>query len=171
MSRAAEIFARLGMVPAVPAPPQLRVRPLDGSLQFVPAASDAPVTREVSLLRARLLALADTQGLPDSLVRQLTELDISSSAGLDDMQLSVFLKMLRDTAMRRAGKRPPGDTATILCARCGPVWVHPDLAAALPMVGAWPRALSCPWCFIRNAGGGVPRPRVTELTMRPCDTE
>lgn len=56
---------------------------------------------------------------------------------------------------------PFDDTAPIYCERCGPVWVHPDVAAVLPVVDGWPRALGCPWCFIRKAGGYVPRPPVT----------
>jgi hypothetical protein len=44
------------------------------------------------------------------------------------------------------------------CQQCGPVWIHPDIVAALPMVNGWPRALGCPWCFVRKAGGPIPRP-------------
>jgi hypothetical protein len=68
--------------------------------------------------------------------------------------------MLEDAAERHAGRVPAGHTAPIHCARCGPVWVHPDIAAVLPVVGGWPRALGCPWCFVRKAGGTIPRPSV-----------
>lgn len=71
---------------------------------------------------------------------------------------------LDDTATRWAGKVPLDETAPIYCTQCGPVWTHPAVAAVLPVVDGWPRALGCPWCFIRKAGGYVPRPLVT------CDT-
>jgi hypothetical protein len=30
----------------------------------------------------------------------------------------------------------------------------------LPKVGGWARALGCPWCFVRKAGGFIPRPSI-----------
>ena len=73
----------------------------------------------------------------------------------------MFLHMLADTAERHAGRVPQTDTAAMYCQHCGPVWVHPDIASVLPVVGVWPRALGCPWCFVRKAGGVIPRPPVT----------
>jgi hypothetical protein len=69
--------------------------------------------------------------------------------------------MQRDIDDRHAGRVPAGDTARMLCRGCGPVWIHPDIAAVLPVVDGWPRALGCPWCFVRKAGGFIPRPSVT----------
>lgn len=119
--------------------------------KIVPAARQA---------RAHLLALAEAANLPAALVHRLHDVDLAACDGLDDPQLRAFLHQLHDTATRHAGERPPEDTAPILCAHCGPVWAHPVLAAALPVVGGWPRALGCPWCFVRKAGGTVPRPPV-----------
>lgn len=81
--------------------------------------------------------------------------------GLDGRQLAALDSMQRDTDDRHAGRVPTGDTARILCKGCGPVWIRPDIAAVLPMVDGWPRALGCPWCFVRKAGGYIPRPPVT----------
>jgi hypothetical protein len=68
--------------------------------------------------------------------------------------------MQRDTDDRHAGRVPAGDTARMLCKGCGPVWIHPTIAEVLPVVDGWPRALGCPWCFVRKAGGYIPRPPV-----------
>jgi hypothetical protein len=76
-------------------------------------------------------------------------------------QYSALDSMAADSAERHAGCIPPDDTAVIHCHHCGPVWAHPDIAAALPVVGGGPRALGCPWCFVRKAGGYIPRPPVT----------
>lgn len=75
--------------------------------------------------------------------------------------LGALESMQRDADDRRAGRVPAGDTARMLCNGCGPVWIHPDIAAVLPVVDGWPRALGCPWCFVRKAGGYIPRPSVT----------
>ena len=61
----------------------------------------------------------------------------------------------------RPGGVPAGHTAPTHCAHCGPVWAHPGTAAALPVVGGWPRAAGCPWFAIRKAGGYIPRPAVS----------
>lgn len=123
-------------------------------------AATLPLRPELQGARLHLLALAEAADLPAALVHRLHDLDLAACDGLDDPQLRAFLRQLRDTAMRHAGERPPEDTATILCAHCGPVWAHPTLAAALPVVGGWPRALGCPWCFVRKAGGTFPHPPV-----------
>lgn len=117
--------------------------------------------REMDGCRARLLALADTLGLPHSLVRRIPGTELHLWAAVPADALPVYLHALDDMATRQAGKVPPGDTASIYCQHCGPVYVHPEVAAVLPVVNGWPRALGCPWCAIRKAGGDVPRPRVT----------
>ncbi|WP_143154276.1 hypothetical protein [Rhodanobacter sp. OK091] len=80
---------------------------------------------------------------------------------LDACQLAALELMQRDTDDRHAGRVPAGDTARMWCKGCGPVWIHPDIAAVLPVVDGWPRALGCPWCFVRKAGAYIPRPPVT----------
>jgi hypothetical protein len=112
-------------------------------------------------IRAHLLALAVAEGMDVDHVHRLHGLDIAACAGLDAHQLRAYLSMLADTADRHAGRVPLDDTAAIHCEQCGPVWIHPSIAAVLPVVDGWPLALGCPWCFVRKAGGYVPRPPVT----------
>src|SRR5699024_7358710 len=70
-----------------------------------------------------------------------------------------------DTADREAGRLPASYTAKALCRHCGPVWLAPGVAAVLPMVDGWPRALGCPWCHVTPPEGMcIPRPPVTSAT-------
>lgn len=114
-----------------------------------------------SVVRARLLECAESLGADPSLIRGLPEVDLAAYAGVPDHLLRGFVALMMDTADRTAGRVPAGHTAPMHCQLCGPVWTHPDIAEVLPVVGGWPRALGCSWCFIRNAGGYIPRPRVT----------
>jgi hypothetical protein len=107
-----------------------------------------------------LLALAERCGLDPASIHRLRDADVAACGELSDAQLVTYLELLDDTAMRWAGKTPAGHDAAILCHRCGPVWGHPGIAAVLPIVDGWPRALGCPWCAIRKAGGYIPRPMV-----------
>ncbi|MET4570624.1 hypothetical protein [Rhodanobacter soli] len=109
-------------------------------------------------MRAALLALADDLELDRAIIHRLTTADLADCAGFPADALRAYLVALDDTATRQAGKVAVGDTAAIYCARCGPVFIHPDIAAVLPVVNGWPRALGCPWCFVRKAGGTIPRP-------------
>ena len=109
-------------------------------------------------LRVQLLALATANRIGLGHVHKLHNADLAPCIGLDASQLATYLSMLTDTAHRHAGRVPGSDTAAIKCERCGPVWVHPSIAEMLPVVGGWPRALGCPWCFVRTAGGHFPRP-------------
>ncbi len=105
------------------------------------------------------------QALPESELRAISEqLAVCEVADHDDI-LRGYLHALTDTTTRKAGKVPAGDTARMLCAHCGPVWIHPSIVAVLPVVNGWPRALGCPWCHVKpRAGLAIPRPTVT------CDT-
>jgi hypothetical protein len=131
---------------------------------FLPRAVSAPLAPladTLKPLRAHLLALATAAWIDADYVHRLHDLDVAACIGLDDRQLAAYLSMLTDTADRHAGRVPAGDTAPIHCEGCGPVWIHPDIAEVLPVVDGWPRALGCPWCFVRKAGGYIPRPSVT----------
>jgi len=119
-----------------------------------------PLTDALKPLRAHLLALAAAEGTDAAHVHRLHDLDVAACIGLDAYQLARYLAMLADTADRHAGRVPAGDTARMHCEHCGTVWIHPDVAAVLPVVYGWPRALGCPWCFVRKAGGYIPRPPV-----------
>ncbi|WP_149365837.1 hypothetical protein [Rhodanobacter sp. T12-5] len=131
---------------------------------FLPTALSvlsAPVADALKPIRAHLLALAAAEGIDAAHVHRLHDLDVAACVSLDALQLAGYLAMLADTAGRHAGRAPAGDTAAMHCEQCGPVWIHPDIAAVLPVVDGWPRALGCPWCFVRKAGGHIPRPSVT----------
>ena len=116
------------------------------------------LTEALAVERARLLAVAAAECVDAALVHYLQDADLIGCVGLDDGQLAIFLQCLCDTADRHAGRVPKADTALIHCQHCGPVWIHPTIAAVLPLVRDWPRALGCPWCFVRRAGGYIPRP-------------
>lgn len=121
------------------------------------ALLDAPALKQ---LRAHLLALAAADHMDAATIHRLHDLDVAACIGLDARHLAAYLSLLEETAERHAGRVPAGHTAAIHCQHCGPVWVHPDVADVLPMVSGWPRALGCPWCFVRKAGGHIPRPSV-----------
>lgn len=123
-------------------------------------SAPAPAT-PTNTLRAHLLALATAEGFDANHVHRLHDLDIAECAGLSDPQLVGYLRLLTDSSDRRAGRVPVADTAAMYCRGCGPVWIHPTIAAVLPVVNGWPHALGCPWCFVRNKGGTIPRPPVT----------
>ncbi len=137
---------------------------VEAETRFSATTTSAPLSRladALKPLRARLLALAERQVVEVTHVHRLHDLDVAACAGLDDCQLAAYLDMVRDTAGRHAGRVPLDDTAAMHCEGCGPVWIHPDIAAVLPVVDGWPRALGCPWCFVRKAGDYIPRPPVT----------
>lgn len=110
--------------------------------------------------RTALLALADRLGLDPARVHRIADADLVLWSAIPEVSLRAYLLALDDTATRQAGRIPAGDTAAIHCKGCGPVWVHPGIAAVLPVVGGWPRALGCPWCFVRRAGAYIPRASV-----------
>lgn len=113
---------------------------------------------------ARLLAAAGAEYADPDLIHRLTAADVAACDGLPDTVLQAYLRALEANAERMAGRVPAGETAAILCVRCGPVWAHPAVAAVLPKVNGWPRALGCPWCHVRKAGQYIPRPPVTCAT-------
>lgn len=118
--------------------------------------------------RARLLALAAAGYRAPELVRQLPEAELAAwaewlravPAEQHPGALRAWLDTLADEADMRAGRKPPSYDAPVLCARCGPVWLPAAQARLLDVRDGWPRALGCPWCFIRAAGGFIPRPPV-----------
>lgn len=138
------------LVPVVPAVPVKKYK----------GAIETPKTVQPERVRSRLVRLANAKGRDPALVDRIAVADLQDYADMDDAKLSALLSMLSDDADREAGRVPTGDTAVILCRSCGPVWVNRAIAAVLPVVGGWPRALGCPWCFIRAAGGYIPRPCV-----------
>lgn len=105
---------------------------------------------------ARLLAILRAENLPD----QLLGLDHGDLSGLADNALRTYVRMLAEEAERKAGNVPADETAMALCRHCGPVWVHPAVAAVAPVIDDTPYLLGCPWCHVRGAGKAIPRPPV-----------
>ncbi|WP_449428800.1 hypothetical protein [Rhodanobacter umsongensis] len=166
----AAILEQAGLAPVAPAVSRQAGAAPALTLQRVPVAPAVPVQKQEGVaetadplhaIRVHLLALAAAEGMDAAHVHRLRDADLAACIGLDARQLAAYLGMLRDTADRRAGRVPLDDTAAIHCEQCGPIWVNPDIAEVLPVVGGWPRALGCPWCFVRKAGGYIPRPCVT----------
>lgn len=124
------------------------------------AAIFAPSADRLKAERTRLLALAVAEWIDAAHVYRLQDADLAAwiAAGLGDELSRVFLHASVDTAERHAGRVPEADIAAMYCQLCGSVWTHPDIAAVLPQVNGWPRALGCPWCDVRKAGVYVPRP-------------
>lgn len=145
-------------VPAVPTVPVWKSKTCNGTADTSTTDQD-----DASLLecRNRLQTMAVRLGLGASLVQRIPHVDLPLWDMVPAGALPSYLLALDDTATRQAGKVPLGDNAAIYCERCGPVYAHPGIAAVLPEVAGWPRALGCPWCFIRAASGAIPRPLIT----------
>jgi hypothetical protein len=95
---------------------------------------------------ARLLAEIRADATPEEL------------ALLDDRQIAIYGRMLRDTSLREQGQVPADENAVAICQSCGPIWLAPEVAEVAPIVAGLPQVLGCPWCFIRVRGMYVPRP-------------
>lgn len=101
--------------------------------------------------RVRLLALANDEGLPATLVHRLPDADVTACAGYTDTELRGFLRALA-AAERLDRGLPPlewGEPVARICKGCGPVL----LWAECP-----PVVVACPWCFRRKAGKPIARP-------------
>jgi len=170
----ADILRECGIVPTVPTMPQKVGTSQTLVASHVPSVPIVPTEKhkagaqplksaralrgDFDRIRAALLALADGVGLDRAIVHRLTRADLADCVGFPAEALRSYLLALDDTATRQAGNVPSSDSAAMLCQHCGPVYVHPAIAACLPVVSGWPRALGCPWCFVRKAGGYIPRP-------------
>lgn len=108
-------------------------------------------------LRARLVELAVSEGIDHALIQRLPDTDVDACAGHTDDFVRAYLRGLRDSDLRERGQRPEDESAPAVCARCGPVWLHPAVVAVAPMVEGWGQVLGCPWCFVSNRRG-IPRP-------------
>lgn len=144
----------------VPAVPKVPIGKSNGVVETAKTPHAAEATR------TRLLDLAASAYMDAAPVRALSESFLQDCGGMADGALRALLSMLGDDADRRAGRVPKGDTAAALCQHCGPVWLHPTIVAVLPVVDGTPRALGCPWCFIRKAGLYVPRPPMPDAKRR-----
>jgi hypothetical protein len=132
--------------------PELQLTLTEHKAELLTALNDDP--------RAVLMKLADANGINPELIQGLHDTDIASCADLPHDVLLSYLRLLRRSDMRRNRLVPAEETAMALCRSCGPVWIHPAVAAVAPLVNGWPRVLGCPWCHVRRAGGYVPRPSV-----------
>jgi hypothetical protein len=144
-------------------PPKLTKPGFVGSVS-APAPHSENIAPDSAALRIRLLTAAEAEYADPDLIHRLPAADVASCEGLPDDVLRAYVRALEADAERMAGRVPAGETAAILCVRCGPVWAHPDVAAVLPVVHDTARALGCPWCHVRKAGKVIPRPPVTCAT-------
>lgn len=110
--------------------------------------SRSGVESENQAMRARLLALADWDGLDAAIVHRLSDDDVAAYTAVDDFtddNLRAHLRAL--AAQPRMDMGLPslhwGEPVVVTCAGCGPVL----LGAGHP-----PNVLACPWCFRRKAG-------------------
>ena len=108
----------------------------------------------------RLTGFAKDMSLDNALVDRLSDADAAECKALSDNAAKTYLAMLAEDAVREAGGAPQDETTSMLCAQCGPVWTTPEVAAVLPVVEGWPRALGCPRCHIRSNGRRFSRPTV-----------
>lgn len=150
--------SRVPVVPAVPVEND-KVAVATAS-QTAMKCDDATTDRDAT--RARLLALVDVDYGDPALIWTLGDAFLRDCNGMNDDALRALLSMLTDDAERQAGRVPKADTAMMLCAHCGPVWIHPAIAVQLDVVNGWPTAPGCPWCFVHPKGDmAIPRPSVT----------
>ncbi len=120
-----------------------------GSVSFgsSPDARFQNIAIDPVTIRAHLIEAATAECADPELVQRLTAADVTNCDGLPAATL------------RERGKRPADETAAALCRSCGPVWLHPAVAAVAPTIDDWPRVLGCPWCHVAN-GRAMPRPLV-----------
>lgn len=174
----ADILREAGFVPVVPEPSRKAGTPESKAASHVPVAPAVPIEKckgvnepakpgTPDTIRARLFELAAIEYRDPALVLALSASFLRDCGEMGDDALRALLSMLADDADRQAGRVPKGDTSAILCRNCGPVFVHPSIAAVLPVVNGWPRALGCPWCFVHPPEGmQTPRPHVTCATCQ-----
>ncbi|MFT4196757.1 MAG: hypothetical protein QM601_02400 [Pseudoxanthomonas sp.] len=96
-------------------------------------------------IRARLLALAEAECLPATLIHALPDAEVAACGGHPDHGLRGYLRALDAGTFLDRGIPPPawGTPVTRICEGCGPVLLW---AESPPTVKA------CPWCFRRKAG-------------------
>lgn len=114
-------------------------------------------------VRDRLRAIADhSRGTVNpNVIERLTSTDLADCRTLPDETLHAYLVALTDTHERKKGKAPWGWDAPAMCTHCGPVWLHPVVAQALPVVDGFRHALACPWCPEHADRRLFARPHVT----------
>ena len=100
---------------------------------------------------ARLLHMAEGEGVDVAHVHRLHADDLAACEGLDDATLRAYVRGLERDAGMDAGLVPLEWAATVHCAGCGPVWLWADCPD---------KVTACPWCFRRKAGKRIPRPPV-----------
>jgi len=123
----------------------------------------ALLTAPDKAVRERLRALAerDRGQVNPNVVDRISNADLAECRTLTDDTLHAYLVALTDTHERMKGKAPWAWTAPAMCAHCGPVWLHPHVVLALPVVDGFHHALACPWCPEHAEGRLFARPHVT----------
>lgn len=105
----------------------------------------------------QLQQLIIAEGLPSTLLDQMTVGELEDCVALPELVLRSYLRALHESKLRETGQRSVDETAAALCAHCGPIWLAPEVVALAPVVNGWRRVLGCPWCHVRNRIA-IPRP-------------
>jgi hypothetical protein len=123
----------------------------------------ALLTAPDRVVRDRLRAIAeqDRDQVNPNVIERLSPDDLADCRTLADDTLHAYLIALTDTTERMKGKAPWSWTAPAMCAHCGPVWLHPAVVLALPIVNGLRTALGCPWCPEHADRRLFARPHVT----------
>lgn len=178
MSLLSELLAesRPAANPANPANPGVTgttPQPKISKLAKLATGHDSSARPDTAKVRARLLALAESEYLDVALVRALPESELTATGeqcadaereqpGRGRELARQYLHMLATSAMMREGRLPPDYDTPAMCRHCGPVWLPASQVECLDVVDGWPRALGCPWCFVKlPEGHRLPRPHVT----------
>ena len=102
-------------------------------------------------LRAGLMRIAKTEGIPDAIVATIEPRDLGACAGLPKSTLGAYLRALQRSSEMAEGRVPIGWTQIADCAGCGPVWLPPAMPSTV---------VACPWCRHRRVGRRVPMPSI-----------
>ena len=102
--------------------------------------------------RARLLQVAECDGLPQAAIHRLPDGELVGCEALTDEGLRAYLLALEASELMNMGIAPPMYRTPARCEKCGPVYLAENQPATVK---------GCPWCFRRAAGKAIPRPPVT----------
>ncbi len=117
----------------------------------VPRVSQELQGARTSEMRAHILALCADEYLPRRLVNALPDIEVAACIEYGDAEVRTYLHAPERGRVVDAGQVPPEYTATVHCARCGPVLLWPSCPQVVK---------ACPWCFRRQGGKPIRRPMV-----------
>jgi len=118
-------------------------------LQPMPSETLPPATMRA--LCARLLVIAEAEGMGRRLVEDLSPEDVAGCEGLSDAELLAYLSAVQQSAHMARGFVPAGWNRAGFCSHCGPVYLPTDHPK---------QSNRCPWCRFTRKGSGFIRPPV-----------